>query len=341
MKAVIFNEPQSVRIDEVSTPVAGEGEVIVSVDTAGVCAGDLYIYHGKNPYAKYPIIGGHEIAGHIHSSGPGSRSFLEGTRVVVEPFIGCGSCYPCRIGKSNCCAKLQIIGVHRPGGYAEYVAVPSTHVHRIPDNLDLVTACFAEPLAIGIQACRRADIQPGEYVLILGCGPIGLALIEVVRSRGGRAVATDVVQSRLDLAQSLGAEVIPVDQDVLSTVLEQTNGEGAPVVIEATGNTKVMESTVQLVAAGGRIVIVGLVKSGVNLALPGLELTRKEMTILGSRASVDCFPEAISLLASGEILYPKTAALFSLWDAVSVFERLGKDPSLVTKAVLVRDFAAA
>jgi L-gulonate 5-dehydrogenase len=296
----------------------------------------MYIYYGKNPYATYPIVGGHEIAGHVHSYGANVNGITKGMRVVVEPFIGCGYCYPCRVGKSNCCANLSIIGVHRPGGFAEFVAAPSTHIHAIPDTLRMSTACFAEPLAIGIQACRRAQVLPGEYVLVLGCGPIGLALIEAIRALGARPVAADVVQSRLDIAQSLGATVIPVAADILEMVLQHTGGEGAPVVIEATGNIRVMESTVKLVASGGRIVIVGLVKAGVELALPALELTRKEMTILGSRASADCFSEAIDLLATGEITYPNAAKAFNMWDALGVFKLLAEDPASVTKAVLVR-----
>jgi L-gulonate 5-dehydrogenase len=176
-----------------------------------------------------------------------------------------------------------------------------------------------------------------EYVLILGCGPIGLALIEVARARGAHVVAADVLPDRLRMAAELGADVLPTNDALLQTILEQTDGEGAPVVIEATGNVQAMESTADLVAAGGRIVIVGLGRRGETVSLPALDVTRKEMTLLGSRASVDCFPEALALLARGAITYPQVATEFSLWEAPQVFHTLYEHPSSVHKGVLVRD----
>src|SRR5918997_3179706 len=129
MRAAIFDAPQAIHVGGWDTPQPGPNEVSVAVRATGVCAGDMYIFQGKNPYAQYPIIGGHEIAGVVHEVGSAVEGLAPGTPVVVEPFIGCGTCYPCRIGKSNCCVNLQIIGVHRPGGYAEYLTAPATHVH--------------------------------------------------------------------------------------------------------------------------------------------------------------------------------------------------------------------
>ncbi len=336
MRAAIMDSPMAMHIGTVEQPYAGAGEALVSVGAVGICAGDMYYYLGKNPYAAYPQICGHEIAGTIAALGDGVTSLEVGMPVVVEPFLGCGYCYACRVGKANCCMNLKIIGVHLPGGYADFVTAPVTHIHRIPAGLSLADASFAEPVAIGIQACRRGEVSQ-EYVLILGCGPIGLALIEVALARGARVVATDIVQSRLDVAAQLGAETIPPNDKLLPTILEQTNGEGAPVVIEATGNSKIMEQTVPLVASGGRIVIVGLVKEGVMVSMPGLDFTRKEMTVLGSRASVNCFPEALELLSNGSIRYPKIATEFSLWDAPEIFAKLAADPTAVHKGVLIRN----
>jgi len=336
MRAAIFDAPKAMRVDMWETPHPAAGEVLVAVQATGVCAGDMYIYLGKNPYSTYPIIGGHEIAGVVQEVGSGISGLHPGTAVVVEPFLGCGRCYPCRIGKPNCCMNLQIIGIHRAGGFAEYVVVPATNVHAVPKGLVPVVASFAEPVAIGVQACRRGAITAGDYVLILGCGPIGLALIEVARARGAHVVATDILPDRLQTAAELGAEVIPGGEQLLPTIMEQTNGEGATVVIEATGNTRAMESTVDLVAAGGRIVIVGLASKGAGVTFPALDLTRKEMTVVGSRASTNCFPEALELLANGSITYPRLATEWSLWDAPRLFTDLAEHPGLIHKAVLVQ-----
>jgi L-gulonate 5-dehydrogenase len=335
MRAVIMDAPGAMRVGEWATPQPGPGEVLVSVAAAGVCAGDMYFYLGKNPYASYPQICGHEIAGVVAAAGDGVTGLAPGTPVVVEPFLGCGRCYPCRVGKSNCCANLQIIGVHRPGGFAEQLVAPATHIHRVPAGLTLHDASFAEPVAIAVQACRRGSVAAGEHVLILGCGPIGLALIEVAKAWGAHVTATDIAPERMATAAQLGAEVLPAGEELLDEVLRRTGGEGMPVVIEATGNVRAMEQCVDLVAAGGRIVIVGLVKQGLSVSLPGLDFTRKEMSILGSRASVNCFPEALDLLSSGAITYPRLASAFELWRAPEVFAELAAAPMSVQKAVLV------
>jgi threonine dehydrogenase-like Zn-dependent dehydrogenase len=217
------------------------------------------------------------------------------------------------------------------------VVAPAKNIHRVPEGLSMAFASFAEPVAIGVQACRRGEVGAGEYVLILGCGPIGLALIEVAKARGAHIIATDISPARLEFAATLGAETLPADENLVANILEQTNGEGAPVVIEATGSPQAMEQTVELVAAGGRIVIVGLVKQGVSVSFPGLDFTRKEMTVVGSRASVNCFPESLQLLASGAITYPQVATEFSLWEAPQVFANLAENPGLVHKGVLVRE----
>lgn len=335
MKASIMDAPHSMRVGNWEVPQPGPEDVVVQVKAAGLCAGDMYFYLGKNPYAQYPQICGHEIAGIVSKVGSAVTDLEAGMAVVVEPFIGCGKCYPCRVGKSNCCANLEIIGVHRPGGYAEYVVAPATHIHRVPENMSMARASFVEPLAIGVQSCRRGEVASGEQVLVLGCGPIGLALIEVARARGASVLAVDTLPARLETAARLGAEPLPAGEQLLQAILDKTNGEGMPVVMEATGNAKVMEQTVDLVAAGGRIVIVGLVPAGVGVTFPGLDYTRKEMTVLGSRASVNCFPEALELLAGDMITYPDLATEFSLWDAPQVFADLEKHPAKVHKGVFL------
>lgn len=337
MRAAIMDGPRRMQVGPWEDPRPGPREVLVSVEAAGICAGDMYFYLGKNPYARYPQVCGHEIAGVVAAVGGEVRGLEPGQRVVVEPFLGCGRCYPCRLGRSNCCAKLQIIGVHLPGGYAERLTAPASHVHRVPEGLSATFASFAEPVAVGVQACRRGNVSAGEYTLVLGCGPIGLALIEVARARGARVMAADVLPARLETAERLGARVAMADEGLVQKVLEDTDGEGAPVVIEATGNPAAMEATPHLVAHGGRIVIVGLVKQGTPVTFPGLDFTRKELTILGSRASVDCFPESLELLANGSITYPRVASEFSLWEAPEVFQRIAEDPGSVHKAVLVRE----
>jgi len=339
MQAVVFDAPFSIRMADVRQPEPAPGEALVRVSAAGLCAGDLYIYTGSNPYVSYPRIGCHEIAGIVEAYGRDAVGPAAGTRVVVDPFIGCGRCYPCRISRPNCCANLNIIGVHREGGFAEYVTAPVRNLNTVPAAVSDLEAACAEPVAIGVQGCRRGSVTGDDTILVLGAGPIGLAIIEVARASGAKVYVTDLADDRLSAAAGLGAIPIPSGEGLLNRVLEITDGEGMPVVMEATGATPAMEQTIDLVAAGGRVVILGLVRKGQQIEFPGLDFTRKEVTILGSRASLDCFAEALDLIASGKIRYPKIASAFPLAQAPHVFATLAENPMAVHKAVFLVDGA--
>lgn len=341
MKALIIEAPGAIRVGEWTTPSPAAGWVKVRVGATGICAGDLHIYKGSNPYARYPVIAGHEIAGTVEEVGEGVEGLAPGEVVAVEPFIGCGRCYPCRVGRSNCCADLTILGVHRPGGFAEWVVAPAKNLYPVPPGLSLAWAAFAEPIAIAVQAARRGQLRSGEEALILGCGPIGLALVEVLRAYGVRVLAADILPQRLEVAAWLGADTLRAGPGLVEEILERTHGEGIGVVLEATGNPKAMEQTAQLVAAAGRIVILGLAKAEERVSFSGLDLTRKEMTIVGSRASVGCFPEALRLLSSGAIRYPEVASLIPMWQAPETFAQLAENPALMHKGVLIAEGVAA
>ncbi len=334
MRAAVLKSPGELNIAEWETPRPKPDEVLVRVTSAGVCAGDLALYQGRNPYAKYPQICGHEICGVVVEGGQ-SRGLGGGDPVAVEPFLGCGACYTCRIGKPNCCPKLTILGVNRPGGYGEYVVAPAHNVHKVPQGLSLRLASLAEPVAIAVQACRRAAVAKDEIVLVLGCGPIGLACIDVASARGARVMAADLLPDRLEAAAGLGAEVFVANDGMPALVRERAGSDGVPVVIEATGSPKAIGLTMDLVVPGGRIVILGLVKDGMTVTMPGLDFTRKEPTILGSRASVNCFPEALELLASDKIRLPRFVTELPLWDAPKIFAGLAKDATTLQKSILV------
>ena len=337
MNALVLDAPQQLRVGDWPAPQCGDGDVVIRPIAAGICAGDMQHYAGRNPYTKYPLVCGHEVCGVVTQVGAEVTRAKPGELVVLEPVVGCGRCYSCRHGKPNCCMNFCLIGLHRPGGYAELCVAPERNIHRVPPGLDPVTASFAEPLTIGIHACRRGEVSAGEYCLVLGAGPIGLAILEVAKRRGARVVITDLNAERLANARELGAETLPADDQLLPTVLEQTNHEGADVVIEATGSVPAIQSTIDLVAPGARVVIVGLVKQGVGVTLPGLDFTRKEVNLLGSRNSVNCFPEALELLAGGSVKYPRVATRIPMWEGAETFARLHDNPAALHKGVLILD----
>lgn len=335
MKALVLEGVRQMKLGEWPTPTCGPTDVILRPIAVGICAGDMQHYVGRNPYTKYPLIGGHEVCGAVTEIGAEVTRVKPGDLVVIEPVVGCGHCYSCRHGKPNCCMNFCLIGLHRPGGFAELCLAPEQNIHRIPIGLDPVTASFAEPLTIGIHACRRGDVKEGEYCLILGAGPIGLAILEVAKHRGARVAITDLNEERLAFASELGAETIAADDKLLPTVLSQTNNEGADIVIEAAGTAATVQAAVELVAPGARVVVVGLPKQ--NVSLNGFDFTRKEVNILGSRNSVNAFPEALALLAGGGIRYPKVATQIPMWDGVPVFAKLDENPAAMHKAVLMLD----
>ncbi len=334
MKALIINKPFEMTVGSWQKPAPSGDEVLVKVTASGICAGDLYYYMGKNPYASYPQVCGHEISGVVEDVGKNVSGIKKGARVAIEPFIACGQCYPCRIGKPNCCSNLSIIGVHRPGGYAEYLTVPATHIHILPSTLDTATAALAEPVTIAIHACQRGNAKKDEQMIVVGCGPIGIFCIEVARELGAKVYACDINPQRLEIAKELGATTMLSDDNLVKNILDHTNNEGFPLVIEATGVPTVMSQTVDMVAAGGRIVIAGLVKKGVGVTFEGLDFTRKELTILGSRTEFNCFPEALSLLANKKIKFADMSTSINMWDAPGIFSMLSEHPEKIHKGLL-------
>lgn len=293
MHAAVAYAPYDIRYQQRPRPPAGPGEVLVDVAAVGICGSDVHLFRGEHPYRVFPMVYGHEIAGRVAEVGAGVAGIEAGTAVVVEPLIACGHCYPCRQERQNCCVELQVIGVHRDGGLQGSVAVPAERVFAVPADLDPHIAALCEPFSIGMQAVGRGEIGDGDRVVILGAGPIGLTVLAIARSRGASVAVVDLLPGRLEHAARLGADLL-IDgsrEDVPAAVLGFTAGEGASVIVEATGSRKAMESTVDLVAAGGRIVMVGLTTQPVTF--PGLEFTRKELTIVGSRNNAGRFGDAV------------------------------------------------
>jgi L-gulonate 5-dehydrogenase len=337
MNAILCTEPFNMITTTAVKPIAGAGEVMVNVHAAGICAGDQYIYTGKNPYCVYPLIAGHEISGFVADVGMDVTGFTSGQHVVIEPFISCEKCYACRVGKTNCCSNLSIIGVHKPGGYADYVVAPVKNIHAVPHDMPLWKASMAEPITIAIHACYRGEVTANDVVLVMGCGPIGMNVIEVARERGAKIFACDINPQRLEVAKFLGAEPLLSDEHLENKISDITNGEGMPVVIEAAGVPSVMEQAVNIVAAGGRVVILGLAKKGVTISLPGLDFTRKELTIHGSRTEAGDFPEAINLLHSGRLKFAEMTTNMPMQQAPEIFAALAKKPDKYFKGILLNE----
>lgn len=296
MKAAFTTSPRQMEMRDVPEPTPGPDEALLRVEAVGICGSDLHFYLGDNPYSTYPQTQGHEICGVIEGfGGPYTGPLKVGQRVSVEPLRPCGTCYPCRHGRPNCCTRLQVLGIHIPGGLAERYAVKTANLYAAGD-LDRELTALVEPVSIGLHAVTRGQVGADDTVVVFGAGPIGQAVLLAAADRGARVLVVDRIAARLDLARVLGATTV-VDasrEDTAAAIADWTDGDGAAVVFEATGVPAVVRLAVDVVAASGRIVIVGI--STQDVAIPMIAFTRKELNVLGSRNNVGVFGEAVELV---------------------------------------------
>ena len=300
MLTVTCETPGTLRALDTERPVRGEGEVLLRIKRVGVCGTDLHIFSGNQPYLQYPRVMGHEISAIVEEAIPGGR-LSEGDVVYVMPYIACGQCIACRQGKTNCCTKLQVLGVHRDGALTELLSLPEAYVHKA-EGVTLDQAAMVEFLAIGAHAVRRAQVQKGQRVLVVGAGPIGMAAMIFARINGATVTAIDGRQDRLDFCtRELGvAHAIalgPTDTEQLSAA---TDGEFFDVVFDATGNAKAIERGFGFVAHAGSYVLISIVRDNITFSDP--EFHKRETTLLGSRnATTEDFEAVLAAIRAGEV----------------------------------------
>ena len=313
MKTVLLKQPGEIGISEIEKTSRRENEVLLKVRSAGICGSDIGAYKGVNPLVSYPRIIGHEIAGEVVEVAADEKTFRVGDRVILEPYVYCGQCYPCTIGHTNCCENLTVRGVHIEGGMAEYVSHPRHLLHKVPEDIPWHLIPMAEPLVIAMHAVKQAEVKAGEHVAITGAGQIGLLAAQYALTLGALPIVVDPVDERLALATRLGVPHVinPVSQDAVAQIKSITRARMAEAAIEASGAASAIRAMVDYVAYAGRIALVGWPKS--DIPMPTALFTKKELTIRGSRNSVGQFPESLRLIAEGKVdvaaLLTKTVSL--------------------------------
>ncbi|WP_447955803.1 Zn-dependent oxidoreductase [Vreelandella sp. EE7] len=302
MKAFQVSAPHDFKVAEVDVPTAGPGEVLVRVAFAGICGSDMHIIHGDNAFVRFPRITGHEFAGVVESTGEGVADVVAGERVCVDPVISCGTCYPCRINRPNVCSALEVIGVHRNGGFEEFVAVPAANVHKVPEHIGLDAAALVEPYTIAANVLDRMQPHQGDQLLILGAGMIGMTILQMARAMGiDEIIVTDVIDERLAAAKELGATHVlnSHTQDVEKEILALTQGEGVPLIADAACVPALLPQMLRLASPAGRIGLLGFSVQPSDLVQ--LEVIKKELTLVGSRLNNRKFPEVLALMVSGKL----------------------------------------
>lgn len=315
-------------VQEVPTPVAGPGQVLIKVAACGVCHTDLhYIEHGVPTVKALPIILGHEASGTIAALGEGVEGPALGTGVLVPAVVTCGTCSFCRDGRENICTSMVMFGNHVNGAYAEYFLAPAKDVFVLPESVSLEAgAVIADAISTPYHAVvNRGKVRPGDTVVVFGCGGVGINAIQIAATCGARVVAVDISDRKLEWAKSFGASecVNASEHPTVSKIIRQLTGGGADVVFEVIGRPETIESAFDCVRAGGRLVIVGYTDKPVNIS--AARIMFREMEVIGSLGCrcVD-YPRIIQMCADGLIKVDEVVthrfALEDLSDAFAVMK---------------------
>ncbi len=301
MEILTCVEPGILDYGERQKPVLIKDHAIIKIKRIGICGTDLHAFEGTQPFFNYPRVLGHELSGELvaFDNAPG---FEINESVTFTPYFSCGYCIACRSGNTNCCVSIQVCGVHIDGGMAEYLMVPS-HTLLHGEGLSFDELALVEPLAIGAHGIRRAAVTGGEFVLIIGAGPIGLGTMEFAKLRGAKVIALDINEERLNFCR----EILNVDYtinassvDVIQQLKDITGGDMPTVVVEATGNLKAINNAFQYLAHGGRYVLIGLQKGDICFSHP--EFHKREATLMSSRNATELdFDYVINSIRKGLI----------------------------------------
>jgi 2-desacetyl-2-hydroxyethyl bacteriochlorophyllide A dehydrogenase len=299
MNTVVCTAPGQLTLERRPRPHRDPGDVLIRVRRVGICGTDMHIFRGTQPFLAYPRVMGHELAGEVVEAPDGGLP--PGTPVYVMPYMSCGHCAACRKAKPNCCMNIQVLGVHRDGGLAEYIAVPAGFV-RSALGISLDQAAMIEFLAIGAHAVRRAAVRTGQQVLVVGAGPIGIAAALFAKLRGADVTAVDGRQDRLDFcAAHIGTDhVVALSDSTAETLAGLTRGDFYDVVFDATGNSKAMEAGFAYVGHGGSYVLISVVAADITFSDP--EFHKRETTLLASRnATPEDFEVVVQAMRAGQV----------------------------------------
>jgi 2-desacetyl-2-hydroxyethyl bacteriochlorophyllide A dehydrogenase len=301
MLHVVLESPGRFVAEDRPEPAPAPGTALVRVRRIGVCGTDLGAFAGKQPFFNYPRVLGHELGVEVIDPGDAPNGLRAGDRCAVEPYLNCGTCGACRLGKSNCCESLRVLGVHIDGGMTPLLRIPAHKLHK-SDQLDLDQLALVETLGIGAHAVERAALTRDDFVLVIGAGPIGLGAIQFAKLSGATLAVMDVSESRLEFCRSqLGvAHTLTPGPGAAALLKEIGGGELPTCVIDATGNPGSMNGCFDLAAHGGRIVFVGLFQGAVTFDDPNFH--RRELTVMSSRNALPgTFREVIRLVEEGRI----------------------------------------
>ena len=307
MRALVVTEIGKAEVKEVPTPKIGPDDVLIRIKACAICGSDVHGYDGSSGRRRPPIIMGHEAAGVIEGVGESVTDYAIGDRVTFDSTEYCGLCYFCRKGMVNLCTHRRVLGVScgeysRDGAMAEYIAVPRRILYRLPEGVSFQQAAMVEPLSIAIHAINQAPLELGDQAVVIGCGTIGLLLIQALRVAGcSKIIAIDLDPQKLDAARNMGAthSVNSKTEDAVQSVLELTGQRGADLSFEAVGIAATFDTAIDCTRKGGGVVLVGNLSKEVELNLQ--KVVTSELSLYSSCASAGEYDVCLSLIESGQI----------------------------------------
>ncbi|NWF88903.1 MAG: zinc-dependent alcohol dehydrogenase family protein [Ignavibacteriaceae bacterium] len=302
MLAAVFTEKKNIDVCDFSLRTIQKNELLIKVASCGVCGTDRHIYDGVAP-SSIPIILGHEFSGIIVEKGDSNNEFMVGDKVAIDPNIYCWQCNYCKKGMVNFCKNLKALGVNINGGFAEYSIVPSSQVYRLPNDFNLNLAAFAEPLSCCVRGIENADIKPGNTVVIIGGGSIGLIMIQLVQNSGAsKIILVEPCDYKRQLGLDLGADfsIDPNDHLAFKAIEDLTNSQ-VDIVIECVGKNTTVEDAIKIAGKGGKVVIFGLTPADQNIVINLQSVFHKELKIINSYLNPFTFKKAVDLLINSRI----------------------------------------
>ncbi|WP_066767844.1 zinc-binding alcohol dehydrogenase family protein [Sphingobium sp. CCH11-B1] len=326
MKAIVCREPFSIEMEERPEPAVQAGQILVRIRRVGLCGTDYHIFAGRHPFLAYPRVMGHELGGEVVEAGQGS-AFRPGQTVAINPYLSCGHCVACRRGKPNACMNISVLGVHADGGMTELIAVPERAVIDAT-GLSIDQAAMLEFLAIGAHAVARSRVGGDDRTLVVGAGPIGVAAGLFARLNGASVTLVDTRPSRLAYARDrLGfTDIVEAGPDLASDLAARTDGEMFDMVFDATGSLQAMAQSLNHVAHGGALVLVGVAPG--DLVFPDPEFHKRETTLIASRNALSSdFDRVKQAMLDGSI---PTDALHT--HSLSAEEMPTRIPELIAQA---------
>ena len=331
----MIDEPFKIHVGDTEMPVSKEGEALLKVMYGGICGADVASYIGNQPFTTYPRIPGHEFSAEIVSIPENDRGLKAGDIVTANPYFNCGECYSCKRGFVNCCTDNQTMGVQRDGAFREYIVMPVERIYE-GKGLSAKELALVEPFTISYHALHRAKVKPGDNVLVVGAGPIGLFALIAAKAQGAKVYSADILPGRLEKALHFGADGVinSKEKDIREEAMRITGGNGFDVCVEACGQSVTFLSCIDCAAFAANIILIGNGKKETTF-LHSI-LLKKELNVFGSRNSYpQDFRAVIDLIASGKVnVLDMVSDIYTIDRADEAFKALSNNDGSLAKVLI-------